>query len=230
MAIELDSISAMINLGSMSIKDGKLDLAEKYFLMCVEKAFGENIPVNINVALNCLGCIYFKQKKYRDAEKYFLIAIENKNALSMVYLAMMYEAEYLILLPDSEKDTRVNRLKYFEKIGKLEIIEKYYMMAINANSFLGLKKLEGLYDFNKYKLATKLSMLTPSSHIGKSRLAELMNDKSIRIFTNKYNLLSKKESCPICYEENTTLIPMECVHYYCSDCYLILNKCAMCEN
>ena len=35
------------------------------------------------------------------------------------------------------------------------------------------------------------------------------------------------DECPICLE-NKELIPRKCAHFYCYDCYIEINKCAIC--
>lgn len=47
-------------------------------------------------------------------------------------------------------------------------------------------------------------------------------------FENKKKSLSKIDECPICYE-NTNVIPRECAHYYCYNCYVEQKECAICR-
>ena len=55
----------------------------------------------------------------------------------------------------------------------------------------------------------------------------LTKQKSVFVLNNKLNLASKQGDCIICYQ-HTKIIPRECSHYYCSDCYIAINKCSIC--
>jgi TPR repeat protein len=59
----------MNNLGLLYDKQNKFELAEKYYLMAVEKG-------DLNAIYN-LGSFYEIQNKFYLAEKYYLMAIEN---------------------------------------------------------------------------------------------------------------------------------------------------------
>ena len=77
-----------IFLGYIYAKQAKYDLAEKYYLMAIEK---EN-----DVAMYNLGNLYKNQAKYDLAEKYYLMAIEKEHINAMYNLGNLYnnQAKY----------------------------------------------------------------------------------------------------------------------------------------
>ena len=62
-----------------------------------------------------------------------------------------------------------------------------------------------------------------------TELTRLRKLYEVKCFENKIRLLSKHDECMIC-TETAVLIPRECAHYYCTDCYVKLDKCAICDN
>jgi hypothetical protein len=83
---------------------------------------------------------------------------------------------------------------------------------------------------NKLQLYNALFRITEQNDPVKQTIRELEIDQQIRYFKNKKDNLSKKAECPICYDE-LMLIPRECAHYYCPDCYVRIDRCAFgCDN
>ena len=82
-----------------------------------------------------------------------------------------------------------------------------------------------LYNIQLYSTLTKLQ----TSEVIKKKLDELKKVYAVKCFDNKIKFLSKNDECMIC-RETAILIPRECTHYYCIDCYVKLVKCALCDN
>ena len=70
------------NIGIIYDNQEKYDLAEKYYLMAIDKGY-ENAMCN-------LGFLYYNQEKYDLAEKYYLMAIEKGNEDAMCNLGNLY--------------------------------------------------------------------------------------------------------------------------------------------
>ncbi len=100
---------SLLNIASLYYLLGKYDLAEKYFLMSVEK--------NDCVAANNLGFYYQHVKKdFQNAEKYYMIAHETGDQYSIYNLYTLY--------------------KMLE--GKQEEMEKYYQTVLQINAQTGI--------------------------------------------------------------------------------------------
>lgn len=68
----------------------------------------------------------------------------------------------------------------------------------------------------------------------KNKLEEISNESEIPLFlTNEINelhkSLKKKIECPICLEEISNLKISRCGHKTCNDCYIKIDKCAICR-
>jgi tetratricopeptide (TPR) repeat protein len=156
-------------------------------------------------AHNNLGLMYFVQKKYDQAERYYLMAIDQGCSIASNNLGLMYSEQ-----------------------KKYDLSERYFLMAIDQGVDQAIIGLKSIYpdDLKLYNILTKL---TKNDLIEKT-MRELEIDQQIRYFKNKKDSLSKKAECPICYEE-LMLIPRECAHYYCPDCYVRIDRCAFgCDN
>lgn len=54
-------------------------------------------------------------------------------------------------------------------------------------------------------------------------------DHTVKCYINKCKILSRKETCLLCLDDDIDCIPTECAHFYCYDCYVNLNaKCTIC--
>ena len=138
----------------------------------------------------------------------------------------MIENEILLELIESNNVSEV--LKYLhENPGKYDLAEKYYLIAIGKDHIGAMNNLEILCN-NKLKLYNCLIKLQQKSDIINNKINELKKIRKIHCFDNKRKLLSKTDTCPICLE-NTLVIPKECAHFYCSDCYVEINECSICK-
>jgi tetratricopeptide (TPR) repeat protein len=201
MAIEKGHINAIYNLGYMYKELKKYDHTERYYLMAIEKG-------HIS-AMHSLGCMYKELKKYDQAERYYLMAIEKGNINAMHNLGVLYY-----------------------ELKKYDQTERYYLMTLTKGSndlepTIGcLERLIG----NSLRLFVVLDRLKSSNEDIVQKLKELMNNQTVRYFANKRSKLSKDGECPVCYDE-LKLIPRECAHYYCEDCYVRIDRCCFgCDN
>ena len=217
MAIELKYPNAMKNLGLYYQDIEKnYDLMKKYYLMAIE--------FNDVFAMNNLGCYYHNtEKNYDLMKKYYLMAIELNNVVSMYTLGYYYHYD--------EKD--------------YDLMKKYYLMAIeldNSNALFGMimfyKKTNNI-EYNKYlDLYVEKYINNTNFHEKIKKLAlndlhyDLLTNNTNRktiIYKNKCNFMSKIGNCDVCMEENIQLIPFECCHYICTNCYIKLDKCHLCR-
>ena len=227
--IEKGDIDAICKLGNLYFINDKNDLAEKYYLMAIEKG-------NID-AMNNLGLLFKTQKKYDIAEKYYLMAAEKDNVRAMNNLGLLYEKQkgqydiaekyYLMAIEKGDVNAMNNLAFLYNKQKKYDdIAEKYYLMAIEKGDPIAMNNLARFV--GELKLYNCLVKLQQKSEIVNIKIDELKKTREIHCFENKKNFLSKTDTCPICFE-NTLLIPKECTHFYCCDCYIKFNKCSICQ-
>lgn len=150
-------------------------------------------------------------------------AIKNKNLVKEAF-------EYLKLI----KDDYCKSIPYYKYISyavldnselAMEYLIKYLSSIKTVDSnYLNLELISKISNTKLYIALEKL----PNKNIFKPIFDKLKNNEDVIILTNKINMLGKKEACPICYDE-TTLIPMECAHFYCVNCYYKLKNCGFCK-
>ena len=162
---------------------------------------------NNNITLNNLGTVYYNIAKYELAEKYYLMAIDKGNNSGAVH---------------------DNLANVYYKQNKYELAKEYYLISIEKGYHRGILDLEQLYKKNSLRLYHTLIKISNKNDLINNKINELRKDKSIICFENKKNIFSKVEECPICFEI-IILIPRECTHYYCCDCFVKINECAICR-
>jgi tetratricopeptide (TPR) repeat protein len=176
--------------------------------------------------------MYYGNKKYNEAEKYYLQAIEIGDDDALYNLGIMYyvdhkydEAEKYLLLSEEKKDTDA---KYalgilYYKLGILHendtyMAYKYFISGALRDNYKCIDKIKNnqlavyLLHPNKYKIIRKF-----------------LDNQLINIIQNKLTNFSRDGTCNICFE-NTKLIPYECCHFVCVNCFVkIRNKCPECN-
>ena len=231
--IEKGNSHAMYNLAYIYNSQHKPELSEKYYLMAIDKGHSRS--------MNNLGTIYHKQNEYQLAEKYYLMAIKLNNKSAMKNIAHLYNdqdkyekaEEYLKLFIEKYNcSNAMNNLGcvYYNQ-AKYELAEKYFNIAIENNSKTAMSHLKNMYeDYNPLKWYYELIKLNKNDLINK-KLNDLKKKYEYEIicFENKQKFFSKIGECPICFE-TIKLIPKECTHYYCINCFLTIKKCAICQN
>lgn len=155
-------------------------------------------------AMNELAYMYQNQNKIELSEKYYLMAIAKGNILSLHNLAILYHDH-----------------------KNLELAEKYYLMAIEKGLIDSFNCLSVIYARNILKLYHKLKDI--NNVVIKNEINKLEKTYEIFCFNNKKRFLSKKDICPICLNENIDVIPKECAHFYCHDCYIEFDECQICK-
>lgn len=110
---------------------------------------------------------------------------------------------------------------------KYELSQEYYITSINKG-YNAMPDLETLFRKKSLELYHVLTKISKKNSITNNKINKLKKNKRIICFENKKRNLSKINECPICFE-NTKLIPRECTHYYCYDCYVKIKKCAICR-
>ena len=231
--IEKGNSNAMYNLAFMYGDRNKSELSEKYYLMAVEKGHSRS--------MNNLGHMYFEQGKSELAEKYLLMAIEQDNKTAIGNIICLYESQdnrkkimkYNKLYVEKYNDPdAMNSLGIFHlELKENDLAEKYFKMAIENNAQEAIHNLKVIYkECNPLKLYYELTKLNKNDLIN-NKIDHLKNKykHEINCFENKQKFFSKIDECPICFE-TIKLIPKECTHYYCINCFLTIKKCALCEN
>lgn len=221
-SIEKDNINSMNNLGKYYQEIKNHNLSKKYYLMAIDKGN--------STAMYLLGLYYHKiEKKYDEAKKYYLMSFEkDNNADSINYLGFYYhtieknydEAKkyYLMAIDKGHLGSMNNLAKYYQEIKNYDEAKKYYLMAIEKGNSIAKTNIKNIIsDLELYILCNENNIKI-----------ELPRD--FYIFNNKINMASKQDDCPICMETKKC-IPLECCHYFCTDCYPKIYKklCAICK-
>jgi TPR repeat protein len=199
MAIENGNSEAMNNFGYYFYKKGDYENMMKYLMMAIEK--------NNSNAMNNLGIYYYKQKDYNNMIKYYLMAIAHNNYCLIDELCLHYKNV-------NDKDNMIKYVNMAVQHGLYESVKNHFT---NEELFLMLKNIRNIKFESNFDSKIK------------EKLKELVITKRIHILNNKINLASKIKDCDICYEENTINIPLECCHYYCTECYIKLRECPLCK-
>jgi len=217
------------------------DLMKKYYKLGLN-TINKNEKGDI---LNNLGYYYIDvEKKYDLGVKYYLEAIELNNIHSMNNLGMYYynidknyelAKKYYLLACDNNLAEAYNNmgLFYCQIDNNIEIAKLYFLESIlcNIENSENIKNTKNNMKQIYTPLERYIYFLQNSIYIDKNDEEEFNKDDQIIIFKNRVNAFSKFEECCICMEEYT-VIPLECTHYICIDCYpKIINsaKCPICR-
>jgi TPR repeat protein len=216
----------MGSIFSLFKKHSKRDL-EKYYLAEARKE-SEN-------AMLLLAHLYMRQGRLELAEEYYQKAAEKGNDCAMCNLGWIYytrgaheiaEKYYLMAIEKGNVYAMRNLGDMYEDQGRYKLARRYYIMAIEKGHEAAMYSLRRMLT-NKLELYCILTRLQ-SNEIIKDMISEMKSTKAVHCYENKKIFLSKDGECPICLE-NKKLIPLECTHYYCCDCYVEMNKCAICR-
>jgi len=206
LGLNTDSKSDILNnLGYYYITiDKNYDMGIKYYL--------ESIKLNNIHAMNNLGMYYYNiEKNYELAKKYYLMSCDNNLPEAYNNMGLYY----------CEIDNNI-------EIGKLYFIQSIISDMDNINNIKNIKQnMKQIYT----PLERYISFLQNSIYIDKDDEEEFNKDPNVIIFKNRVNTFSKFEECCICMTDYT-VIPLECTHYICVDCYpKIINsaKCPICR-
>lgn len=258
MAIENGSIKAIESLGNLYLKQEKFDLAEKYLIESIEKGLVRPIRTLANFYRNRIDCeelaekyylititkgrfdsikdladLYNEQKKYNLAEKYYIMLIEKELGIDNMKLDehSLAEIHYLMKVSDDQIHAMISLGSMYEDQDKYELAEQYYLMAIVKGNMDAIDHFENIAETDLY-IYHKLSKITSKNEdVNKKineKISSLKSNFKIKCFENKLKFLSRTDQCPICLDY-TVLIPLECTHFYCSDCFIKINKCAICN-
>ncbi len=144
---------------------GDFKMAEKYYLMAVEK---EHVSAMYNLAL--LYQLEFKD--FQKAEKYYLMAVEKKHASAMYNLALLYEKKfkdfqkaekfYLLAVEKKHASAMYNlALLYQLEFKDFQKAEKFYLLAVEKEHVGAMYNLALLYEleFKDFQKAEKFYLL-----------------------------------------------------------------------
>ena len=238
-AIERGCRTAPVKLGSLYEGYGRMESAERYYLM--------GALSGCRKSLNRLWSLYEEQGLASLAGKYRQMFLDAQtpdgiNDLGVEYYdeGFVNEAEecYLLAVARGSIPAMDNLGSLYEAQEKEDLAEEYYLRALaggDPDAGLHLRDLYRKWDpLRQYwalcRYGDRGEVPTETKDQVRRDLVVLRRTFPVRCFENKIRLLGKRDTCPICYEEDVVTIPRECVHYYCRDCYVRLSKCALCEN
>lgn len=210
-------------------KTRDLNTAKKYYLLAIDK--------NCDMAMNNLGVLHMEKEQYVLAEMYFMKAVEKNNADAMNGLGILYkrigneemaEKYYLMAIEKMTHRMSCNLGLLYHDQKKYDLAEKIFLMAVERNNPDGLLYLKGLCYSTQLKMYHVLVNIKNKNDLINKKINELKSNKKIIYYENKKVNMTKIDDCSICFE-NTKLIPRKCAHYYCYNCYVELNECAICR-
>ena len=233
--VNIDDNILMNKIGICYKNIKQYDNAIVYFLKA--------ISLGSKAALANLAVVYEKLKNFEQAEKYYIEAINVNRKSSIHHLAEMYEkmgkidkAETYYLLG---KDNGISGgyqklLEFYGDRGNNDLLTKYSVEALLSNKKgdqkTGYDKINKICGSNKLKLYSLLESITNKNKFVNEKINELVKLHDIKCFRNKINILSKKDRCPICLDDDVLVIPKECAHFYCRECFIEISKCSICDN
>jgi TPR repeat protein len=119
-------------------------------------------------------------------------------------------------------------IKYADSIlhrNKEEAVSNYLKALANGVAD-AVQKLKDTSD-NLLSLYNDIYKIEPRNAIINTLISELLEIYDVHCYKRKIEQLSKIGNCDICTLENTNMIPLECMHWYCYSCYAKLEECPM---
>ena len=190
-----------------------------------DKYIGKNIDENNKLLVNALY----------DKNEYAIMKLINIKYIDLTYkqdvvgdtyliLAICYDMENIAEILINTKKIDLN-YKNSQFLDALYYAKKCHMVKIILLISKYLKKSEiDIMDLLSYIPYSKLMKYENISIVQKV----LKNNRNYQILNTKLKELSKIDTCPVCMDDKIITIPTECCHYYCKNCYINLDKCAIC--
>jgi tetratricopeptide (TPR) repeat protein len=225
--VENSNIFAMHRLGCLYESLEQDDLAIKCYNIAKVKGYPESIV--------SLGDLYKEQGKMDLAEIEYKIAVGYDNSSAMNNLGLLYDKKgkhnlaihYYKLAVDKMNTAAMNNLGLlYQEQDKNELAIEHYLLSIQNNNYNAITHIQKLMP--KVQLYHTLSKLPTQNVLITNILANLRKDEKVHCFNNKINFLSKDGTCLVCFDDKK-LIPRECAHFYCTDCFVKIDKCSMCK-
>ena len=211
-----------------------LEFAEKYYLLALE----HNIYNNNKIfdIYETLTHMYRIQYRYSLQKKYFVLAAERNNSFYENICSYFNSSdnnkktvkELILSALDKDKINILSVINIYKKFG-FDIKELIYNYSDKLNQLdnIDVPLLQSILG-TSLQLYNFLSKINKPSEPIKKVLFDLKNDYKVLCFANKLNKFAIQDECPICLE-HATVIPKECCHYYCCDCYIKYDVCAICN-
>jgi TPR repeat protein len=127
-----------------------------------------------------------------------------------------------------------NLAKYYQYVEKkYELMEKYYLLAIQKNNKGAMNQLKKFYENNEPKFYLLLNNIENKNKLITDELILLRNKHyKLQIYHTKLSLAMDKfkfiEDCMICYNNEYQII-FNCGHYCCKNCCFEIEKCHLCK-
>jgi len=185
-------------------------------------------------AINSIGILYYNQDKHDLAIQYYQLAIDKGCANAINNLGYLYQAQnkydlaiqhYQWAIEKGDIEAFSNLGYLYKKRGENDLAIKCYLLGIEKNDSVSLAQIKNI--ITDLKLYYKLSQIKNKHKEVTNLMIQLRNNKDVHCFNNKKNFLSKTDICLICQDE-TNVIPLNCAHFYCEECYTSIDKCAVC--
>ena len=187
------------------------------------------IDNNCSDSMNNIGYYYMEiEKDYEKAISYYNLAIKNNNFYAYNNIGLYYynieqnydDAIYYFLLAcDNNIYEAYNNIGiyYIEIIKNYDAAKIYFIEAYKNGINKAYENLKNITtDIERYILSQKygFNFIDEYTH-------------NINIYINRYNKYSINEECQICLE-TYIVIPLECTHEVCIDCYPKIIEARIC--
>ena len=187
-----------------------------------------------------------------EYQRYHLEICSNLGNLERQKLNSLLEnltAEDICWLKNRDDGLALNNLGYLYRHGlgverDYTKAREYYERAVeednDPDALNNLIRLPGCDNIYFVQLYQRIRNKTILNHLRDKVSAttlyllsgELTTGKDVFHLKRRIDELSREDECPICYERRA-LIPRACLHYYCRDCYCLVDcqgqNCAICQ-
>lgn len=115
---------------------------------------------------------------------------------------------------------------FLKERGDKDLSLLHMANAYNLNHKSAESELNIQTQHNYLQVYNVLTKIQDKKDITNKKMQDLEKDYKIRCFKRKREYLAVENECSICYRTDK-LIPMECAHFYCPDCYTKLKECPL---
>lgn len=235
----------------------KYDLDRKYKqkILILEYMIEKRIDTEL-AFLEIINHFLEKEQDYEKCKKYGLLALVDFDNINILGLMVKNEFEYddfdemkkyFNLLVDKIDSTKainpewdiLSLTSYYIVKHILNNNDEYKPCIAKLLSVINCKDLRNdiieniYYSLEDYKNYIEQYNIFKDLGCSNNEIPkDVINDSSVVKYINKCNLMFNMGDCCICLNDNIKCIPLECCHYFCTNCYPMVvngNTCPTCR-
>jgi hypothetical protein len=211
----IDNELALIELTSHYIKK------ERNYEKCKKHGM-EGVRLGNISTIGLMAYNELDEDNYNEMIKYFNLLVDKCDINTIIHpewnLSTLINS-YVISI-SSESEDYITSLSNVKKI--LSMQPKEYRESVYMDMFYNLEDLKT--SIQQYQIFKEICV--NNNEIPK----EIVNDFDVIKYINKCNLMSKMSECCICLNNDIKCIPLECCHYFCTNCYPKILERGSCPN